>query len=81
MSEESWLKWAQSLQRNHLKGIALTFLEGAGPLKMILSQVMLSTTPFLGGNSRAEWQAFAEMLEDEKESRNFAKTLREETTQ
>jgi hypothetical protein len=81
MSKESWQKWAQSLQRNHLKGIALTLLEGAGPLKMILSQVMYSTTPFLGGNSRTQWQAIAEMLEDEKESRKFAQTLREETTQ
>jgi hypothetical protein len=81
MNEESRQKWAQSLQRNHLRGIALTFLEGAGPLKVILSQVMLSTVPFLGGSSRSTWQAIAEMLEDEKESRDFAQILREETTQ
>lgn len=48
---------------------------------MILSQIMHSTTPFLGGNSRIDWQAIAEMLEDEKESQKFAQTLREETTQ
>jgi hypothetical protein len=78
MSNESWQKWAQSLQRSHMKGIALTVLEGAGPLKMILSQVMLSTAPFFGENNRSTWQAVAEMLENESESRNFADTLREE---
>jgi hypothetical protein len=78
MSEDSWQKWAQSLQHNHLKGLALTLLDGAGPFKIVLSQVMLSTAPFLGGNRRIEWQAFAEMLESETESRKFAEALREE---
>jgi hypothetical protein len=78
MSSESWQKWAQSLQRSHLKGIALALLEGVGPIKMIASQVMLSTAPFFGENNRNTWQAIAEMLEDEQASRDFAKTLREE---
>jgi hypothetical protein len=78
MSNESWQKWAQSLQRNHLKGIALTLLEGAGPFNMVLSQLMLSTTPFIGGTKRNHWQAVAEMLENDEESRKFAETLREE---
>jgi hypothetical protein len=78
MSEESWQKWAQSLQRNHLKGIALVLLEGTGPFKMILSQLMLSTTPFVGGTRRDDWQALAEMLEDDEESRKFAEILHKE---
>jgi hypothetical protein len=80
MSEDTWKKWAQSLQRNHLKGFALTLLEGVGPLKMVLSQVMLSTTPFVGGSRREDWQAFAEMLENDQDSKRFAATLREEKT-
>jgi hypothetical protein len=81
MNEESRQKWAQSLQQKHLRGVALTILEGAGPMKLFLSQVMLSTAPFFGGSNRATWQAIAEMLEDEKESREFAQILREETIQ
>lgn len=78
MSNETWQRWAQSLQRNHLKGIALTLLEGGGPIKIILSQVMLSTAPFFTGSSRGNWQAVAEMLEDDSTSREFSKFLREE---
>ncbi len=78
MSNETWQKWAQSLQRNHLKGIALTLLEGGGPIKVILSQVMLSTAPFFGSGNREDWQAVAEMLEDDAKSRDFSKFLREE---
>jgi hypothetical protein len=81
MSNETWQHWAQSLQRNHLKGIALTLLEGAGPIKIILSQVMLSTAPFFAGSNRGDWQAVAEMLEDETMSRDFSKFLREEDAQ
>ncbi len=50
-------------------------------MKMILSQVMLSTVPFFGGSSRSTWQAGAEMLEDETESQECAQILREESTQ
>lgn len=78
MSNETWQKWAQSLQRSHLKGIALTLLEGGGTMKIILSQVMLSTAPFFGGGNREDWQAVAEMLEDDAKSRDFSKFLREE---
>ncbi len=81
MSDESWQKWAQSLQRNHLKGIALVVLEGAGPFRLILSQLMLSTTPFFGGGGRGDWQAVAEMLENDDESLKFAEMLHEDKTQ
>jgi hypothetical protein len=81
MNNEIWQKWAQSLQRNHLKGVALTLLEGAGPIKVILSQMMLATTPFFAGDNRSNWQAVAELLEDDAKSREFARTLREEKTQ
>lgn len=81
MNEESRQKWAQSLQQKHLGGVALTILEGAGPMKLFLSQMMLSTATFFGGSNRETWQAIAEMLENEKESREFAQILREETIQ
>ncbi len=78
MNEESWQKWAQTLQQKHITGLALTLLEGSGPMKMIFSQLMFSTIPFFGSTAREEWMAVAEMLESETASREFAAILREE---
>ena len=78
MSQELWAQWAQKLQQNPLKGFILVFLEGSGPLKVILAQVMLAGTPFVGASAALRWQAIAEMLEDDAASREFAARLHEE---
>ena len=78
MSHFFWSDWAQTLQHSRLKGFVLTFLESSGPLKLVLSQLMLSSTPFIGSKSTEKWQAAAKLLENDNESREFAALLREE---
>lgn len=71
-----WEKWAQTLQQRHLSGLALTLLEGVGPAKMILSQVLLGISILLDNENRSSVRAFAETLEDPMESRSFGSFLR-----
>ena len=71
-----WEKWAQTLQQRHLSGLALAMLEGVGPVKMILSQALLSVSILMDKESRSSFQAFAETLEDPLASRSFASFLR-----
>lgn len=80
MSHFFWSDWVQTLQHSRLKGFVLTLLESSGPLKLVLSQLMLSSTPFISASSVEKWQAAAEMLEDDSESHKFATLLREENT-
>jgi hypothetical protein len=80
MSEQYWTEWARTLQRSRLRGFVLTFLESSGPLKILLAQAMLSSTPFINASGKEKWQAAAEMLEDKSESRKFSALLREENT-
>ena len=78
MDRTYWPKWAHSLQHFKLKGFSLAVLEGAGPVKGILAQLMLAGIPFFSSSARAQWQSAAEMLEDRDESHTFADFLREE---
>jgi hypothetical protein len=78
MSQQYWSEWAQKLQQSPLKGIYLTFLEGAGPLRLIFGQFMLAGTVFLNPPAMERWQAVAEMLEDDRQSKAFAALVREE---
>jgi len=78
MDRTYWPKWAQTLQRLNLKGFSLVVLEGAGPLKLVLAQLMLAGTPFFSGSTRAQVKSAAEMLEDKDESHIFADFIREE---
>jgi len=80
MNEHYWTEWARTLQRSPLRGLVLTFLDSSGPLKLLLAQVMLSSTPFINGSGKEKWQAAAEMLEDNSVSRKFSALLREENT-
>ncbi len=78
MNRTYWPKWAQTLQRFNLKGISLAVLDGAGPLKLVLAQLMLAGIPFFSGSSREQWKSAAEMLEDRDQSHIFADFIREE---
>ena len=77
MSDDYLSDWALSLQQSHFKGIILSLVEGAGPLKVIVSQVLFSTSPFLSNAAQSKWQKVAEMLDNETESQRFASLLRE----
>ncbi|MBA4375152.1 MAG: hypothetical protein C0401_03135 [Anaerolinea sp.] len=78
MDQTHWEIWARTLQQKQLTGLALTLLEGAGPIKLIFSQILLSCTPFVGQYQSGSWQSFAQMLEDQAECQSFASFLREE---
>jgi hypothetical protein len=78
MDQALWIKWAHSLQQRNLTGLALTILEGTGPIKLMFSQVLLGFAPFVGKNQINSWETFARMLEDQTESQSFAGFLRGE---
>lgn len=80
MDRSYWTGWARTLQRLRMKGITLALLDGAGPLKLVIAQLILAGTPFLDRAGSDQWQAAAEMLEDSKTSSDFASFLREEKT-
>lgn len=78
MNRSYWQNWAHSLQRLHMRDLSLAVLDGVGPLKVVLSQLMFAGIPFAPAESKAQWEAAASMLEDRDESRTFAEFLREE---
>lgn len=73
-----WSDWVRNLQRRNMTGMALTLLDGVGPVRFIFSQLMLATLPFIDDPAHPSWKAFAEMIEDPQESRSFLAYLREE---
>lgn len=76
-----WEGWAHFLQRWGLRAPASAVLEAAGPLSIILAQLIYIGQPFLGRSSgENQWQALANLLENQAESRSFAAFLREEET-
>jgi hypothetical protein len=78
MSRQFWPEWAQKLQHSPLKGILLTFLQGSGPFKLLVGQLMLAGSVFIDPTSSERWLAVAEMLEDEEQSKAFSALLTEE---
>jgi hypothetical protein len=71
-----WIRWAESLRRWELQGLAAWLMDAAGPLRLFSAQVLYFSQPFLGGRP---FLALAEMLEDEDQAGAFAALLREES--
>ncbi|MEA5077178.1 MAG: hypothetical protein VB013_01290 [Anaerolineaceae bacterium] len=78
MNQDTVSDWARSLQQSPLKGFLLPILEGGGPLKVILAQLMLGGAPFVGSTLQQKWQTAAEILEDDEKSRQLSRMIREE---
>lgn len=78
MAQKYWADWAQTLQQNRLTGLFVTLLDGAGPIKILLSQVLMGFLPLFGQNPGGSWHSFAQMLENSTESRSFMTYLLEE---
>ena len=74
-SRAEWSKWAESLRRLKLDGLAAWFLEAAGPLTVLGAQAVYMTQPFLGGK---QLDSLATMLEEDEETQAFARYLRGE---
>ncbi len=69
------------MQRWGLRAPASAILDAAGPVTLVLAQLIYFGQPFLGSNSgENQWQALANLLENPAESRSFAAYLREEET-
>ncbi len=73
-----WPSWAQFLQDRGARELVASLLEGAGPLRIIASQLMFAGRPFLGsGTAALKWQSLAELLDDKQETASFISFLRE----
>ncbi len=74
-----WQAWACLLQRWNLSEPVAALLEAAGPLTVVLAQCLYLGQPFLGKLLPAgQWDALAELLEEQENSRSFAAFLRQE---
>jgi hypothetical protein len=72
-SRSEWSKWAESLRRLKLDGLAAWFLEAAGPLAVLGAQALYLSQPFVGGK---KLDSLANMLEEDDETQAFARYLR-----
>lgn len=73
-----WQTWAQNLHRWGVKEGAATLLDAAGPLTMLLAQIIYISQPLLGRLVSPEsMTALAAMLEEPSQTRAFVETLRE----
>ena len=70
-----WSKWVETLRRYKLDGLASWLLEAGAPLKLLGAQALYISQPFVGGK---QFEAIANMLEDEEETQAFAHYLRGE---
>jgi hypothetical protein len=75
---DHWLDWSKKVHELRLTGIVLTLLDGAAPVRYILSQGLFAFLPFVNSNTTPSWKAFAQMLEDPAAAQSFAAYLREE---
>jgi len=76
-----WSEWAHFLHRWGLAELAGALLESAGPLNVLLAQLVYAGRPFLGQSvSEDRLSALAVLFEDKEESRTFAAFLREESS-
>ncbi|NJC97506.1 MAG: hypothetical protein FIB03_14410 [Anaerolineae bacterium] len=70
-----WLKWAESLRRFKLDGIASWLLEAGSPLTLLGAQALYIGQPFVGGDKIT---SIAHMLEEQEETQAFIHYLRGE---
>ncbi len=79
-----WSEWARKLNQWALAEMTAALLEGAGPVNLILAQMIYGGRPLLGlmfssQSMNDQLTAFAGMMEDQEEARSFAAYLREES--
>jgi hypothetical protein len=72
LHESDWNKLAHFLQQNHLLTPILFLLETALPLKLVLSQSIYLSEPYIRNNA---WSEFARILEDPNKSTEFVNFL------
>lgn len=76
---ELWPVWAEALRRWKLDGAAAALVEGAGPLSVLLAQMMYIGQPLVQAAAPgAGFPALARLLDDPQQAARFAAYLREE---
>lgn len=76
-----WPEWARFLQQWGLDDIVAAMLEAAGPVNLLLAQVVYAGQPILRKMVPGEsLDALTILIEDQGESRSFAAFLREESS-
>lgn len=72
-----WPAWVRFLHRWGVSEPFAALLESTGSLKLLFAQVVYLGQPLFGSDLQ-KWQALANLLENEAESRSFAAFIREE---
>lgn len=76
-----WSEWARFLHHWGLSDLAASLLEAAGPVHLILANMVYAGQPFLRQIVPGERiEALVSLFEDQNESQSFAAFLREETS-
>lgn len=70
-----WPAWAAALRRWGVDGAAAVLVESAGPLNVLLAQLLYLGQPLVSG---AKVAAVARLLDDPQQAAQFAAYLREE---
>ena len=74
-----WQDWAGALRRWEVKDLAASFLESAGPLSVVIAQLIYIGQPLLAGLfTKSQLGALASMLEDDEQRQAFTDLLRKE---
>ncbi len=73
-----WPDWAHFLRRSGLAETAAALLEGAGPLSVLLAQLVYAGQPLF---DHERCGALAHLFEDPEEGQRFAAFLRQEETE
>ncbi len=73
-----WSDWSKKVHELRMTGIVLALLDGAAPVRYILSQGLFAFLPFVNSSATPSVKSFAQMLEDPADARSFAAYLREE---
>jgi hypothetical protein len=80
-NQQIWTSWARALQRWGIKDGAASLLETAGSLTVLFAQVLYLSQPLLSSAvSSRSLHAFAQVLENPIDRREFVSFLREAPT-
>jgi len=80
-NQHIWSSWAVKLQRWGIKDGVASLLETAGSLTVLFAQILYLSQPFLSGSiSSRSLYAFAQILENPIDRREFVSFLREAPT-
>jgi hypothetical protein len=80
-NQQIWTSWARTLQRWGIKNGAASLLETAGSLTVLFAQVLYLSQPLLSSAvSSRSLHAFAQVLENPIDRREFVSFLREAPT-